>query len=85
MQTPSNTPSAPATPGVHTPQQHQQSSSSSSSEGRLLRRGERRLTRIALAIVWLFIFCHIWKVSGKIWFTLKSIIVKVTKNTTCAN
>ena len=82
MQTPSNTPSAPATPGVHTPQQHQQSSSSSSSEGRLLRRGERRLTRIALAIVWLFIFCHIWKVSGK---KLKSIIVTVTKNTTCAN
>ncbi len=32
------------------------------STGRLLRRGERRLTRIAMFIVWLFIFCHIWKV-----------------------
>lgn len=32
-------------------------------EGRstLLRRGENRITRIALAIVWLFLFCHSWK------------------------
>lgn len=27
----------------------------------LLRSGEARLTRIALAIVWLFIFCHAWR------------------------
>eukprot|EP00095_Tigriopus_kingsejongensis_P006191 maker-scaffold252_size238019-snap-gene-0.6 protein:Tk06191 transcript:maker-scaffold252_size238019-snap-gene-0.6-mRNA-1 annotation:"hypothetical protein CAPTEDRAFT_116396" len=27
----------------------------------LLRRGENRITRIALAIVWLFLFCHSWK------------------------
>ena len=25
------------------------------------RRRENRLTRISLAIVWLFLFCHIWK------------------------
>ncbi len=28
----------------------------------LLRRGERRLTRIAMAIVWLFLVCHMWKI-----------------------
>ena len=27
----------------------------------LLRSGEARLTRISLAIVWLFIFCHVWR------------------------
>ena len=27
----------------------------------VLRRGEARITRIALAIVWLFIFCHMWR------------------------
>ena len=27
----------------------------------LQRTGEARLTRIALAIVWLFIFCHAWR------------------------
>jgi hypothetical protein len=26
------------------------------------RRRENRLTRISLAIVWLFLFCHIWKI-----------------------
>ena len=26
-----------------------------------LKRKENRLTRIALAIVWLFVFCHSWK------------------------
>lgn len=25
------------------------------------RRSENRITRIALAIVWLFLFCHMWK------------------------
>ena len=25
------------------------------------RRRERRLTRISLSIVWLFLFCHVWK------------------------
>ena len=27
----------------------------------VLRRGEARITRIAMAIVWLFIFCHMWR------------------------
>ena len=27
----------------------------------ICRRRERRLTRISLTIVWLFLFCHIWK------------------------
>ena len=27
----------------------------------LLRTREARITRIALAIVWLFLFCHIWR------------------------
>lgn len=27
----------------------------------LLRRGENRITRIAIAIVWLFLFCHFWR------------------------
>ena len=26
------------------------------------RRRESRLTRISLTIVWLFLFCHIWKI-----------------------
>ena len=28
----------------------------------VLRRSERRITRIATAIVWLFVFCHVWRV-----------------------
>ena len=28
----------------------------------MCRRRENRLTRISLAIVWLFLFCHIWKI-----------------------
>ena len=27
-----------------------------------LKKKENRLTRIALAIVWLFVFCHFWKI-----------------------
>ena len=47
----------------------------------LLRTKEARITRIALAIVWLFLFCHIWRLiptiyelifrddSEPLWFT----------------
>ena len=36
----------------------------------LLRSGEARLTRIALAIVWLFIFCHAWRLIPTIYEAL---------------
>ena len=32
--------------------------------GSVWRRGERRITRVALSIVWLFLFCHVWKLVG---------------------
>lgn len=35
-----------------------------------LRSGEARLTRIALAIVWLFIFCHAWRLIPTIYEAL---------------
>lgn len=28
----------------------------------IMRKKENRLTRISLSIVWLFIFCHVWKI-----------------------
>ena len=36
----------------------------------LLRSGEARITRIALAIVWLFIFCHAWRLVPTIYEAL---------------
>jgi len=38
--------------------------------GRLLRRGERRLTRIAIFIVWLFLSCHLLRVVPTAWEAL---------------
>ena len=48
------------------PIEHMQTCSEGPSEAavlrmNVLRSGEARLTRIALAIVWLFIFCHVWR------------------------
>jgi hypothetical protein len=36
----------------------------------VLRSGESRITRIALAIVWLFIFCHAWRLIPTIYEAL---------------
>ena len=43
------------------PEQEQRISEAANIRVSLLRSGEARLTRIALAIVWLFIFCHAWR------------------------
>lgn len=45
------------------PQHNQQS---------LLHKNENRLTRISLSIVWLFIFCHVWKLIPTIYELLHS-------------
>ena len=38
----------------------------------LLRKRESRLTRISLSIVWLFIFCHVWKLIPTIYELIHS-------------
>jgi hypothetical protein len=58
----------------------QHSRDSIASYENLMKKKESRLTRIAISIVWLFIFCHAWKLVPTVYELIYSEVSEIIRN-----